>query len=165
MVILQAGHTSHASHQFRGGRSRASPDFQDVLSEIRSLKRPWQPPVFCKVPPQSRSTEPVFKTIHNLSDGADGAVSLLNSVKSRQSARHYRTAPRGLSYNYPSPCRWYQTKYETNPLHNSRKPAHPPSQKRAPAPRTRSGKSSRFLIPRNFPPIEHLAMPWEWCFL
>jgi hypothetical protein len=34
-----------------------------------------------------------------------------------------------------------------------------------PTAHTRSGKSSLFLTPQNFLPIEHFAMPWEWCFL
>src|SRR6202140_5526697 len=140
MAVFEAGHTSRASRQFRRGRTRTGSDFQDMLSKIRSLKRPWQPPAFREVPPQSRSTEPVFKTIHNLSDGANGAASSQHSVKSRQSARHYRTAPRGFSYNYPSPCPRYQTRYQAHPPHKSRNPTHPLLQRRAPAPRVPFGK-------------------------
>src|ERR1700726_2162775 len=74
MTIFQAGNTTHTPRQFRRSRPWARSNFQDMLSQIRFLQQPWQPPAFRDVPPQSRSTEPVFKTIHALSRGAPVAA-------------------------------------------------------------------------------------------
>src|ERR1700730_5742137 len=76
-----------------------------------------------------------------------------------------RTPLRGFSYNYLSACPRYQIKSQINPLHKLPTPVAAPLPKRAaPVPHTPFGRSSRFLIQRNFPLIEPFAMPWESSF-
>src|ERR1700688_384977 len=87
MAIFQAGNTSRTTRQLRSGGPGAGSNFQDMLSQVRALQRPWQPLTFCKVPPQSRSAEPVFKTIHTLDDDADGAASSQHSMEPPQGQR------------------------------------------------------------------------------
>jgi hypothetical protein len=84
MAIFQAGNASRAPRQVRGGGPWASADFQNVFSKIRTLKRPWKPPAFCKVLPQSRSTEPIFKAIHAVGDRLDDETGLQHYMKSPQ---------------------------------------------------------------------------------
>src|ERR1700692_2330098 len=84
MAIFQARNPSRAPRQVRGGGPWASDDFQNMFSNIHALKRPWQPPAFCKVLPQSRSTEPIFKTIHAVGDRLDDETVLPHSMQSPQ---------------------------------------------------------------------------------
>ena len=67
MAILQARDARRALPQFFRPRARPSSDFQNVLSELRALKKPRQhfPPRH--VAPEGRRAKPVLETVHRFS--------------------------------------------------------------------------------------------------